>query len=372
MSRANGFFLLVAVCAIAAALWYRQQVFQEAPDLSPPRLAFVTGGSGPYWQLTANGARTAAKEFQCDLTVEMPDEEESLEQQMNILARLTPAELDGIALSPLDADGQSQLINRLQQQTNIVTFDSDAPLSARRGHVGTSNYGAGLLCGKLVREALPEGGTVLVLLANLTKENMVDRKSGLVAALTKPKDAPDDETTDEEKSTGEDETNEEQEATDVEENADAEQEVDVTIVDFMIDNGDPDQIQQNIRQALEQHPDLSCIVGMNAQHGPQIVEVLQAEGKLGKVKAIAFDEEEGTLRGIENGYIFATIAQDPFKYGYETVRMLDSLYRKKDMEVPIVGGGTVNISTEAIRQENVEAFRERLKERAASAENLEE
>lgn len=339
MSRTNAFFLLVALGAIAAALWYRQQVFQEAaPILTPPKIAFVTGGSGPYWQLTASGARAAAKESQSDITIEMPTEEESLEQQMTILARLSPQNLDGIALSPLDAAGQTLLINRLQQQTNVVTFDSDAPLSSRRGHVGTSNYGAGILCGKLVSEALPEGGKVLVLLANLTKENMIDRKSGLEASLNKVPAA------DEEESSTE-----------------------ITVVDFLIDNGDADLIHKHISDALTKHADLNCIVGMNAQHGPQIVEVLEKEGKLGELKVVAFDEEEGTLAGVEQGHIFATIAQDPYKYGYEAVRMLNSLHRENNTEVPIVGGGSVNINTEAIRQDNVQAFRDRLKARVASA-----
>ena len=86
MSRANGFFLFVAICAIGAALWYRQQVFQEAAVFAPPKLAFVTGGSGPYWQLTASGAKAAADEFDCKVQIEMPADAENLQQQMTLLA----------------------------------------------------------------------------------------------------------------------------------------------------------------------------------------------------------------------------------------------------------------------------------------------
>ena len=158
MSRSNAVFLGISIVAIAAALWYRQQVYVQEPVVERPRLVFVTGGSGPYWQITADGARDAAEALGCELKVKMPEDDESLEQQMTILASLKPGQLDGIALSPLSSEGQTPMINRLQQETNVVTFDSDAPLSMRRGHVGTSNYGAGSLCAELVCEAIPDGG----------------------------------------------------------------------------------------------------------------------------------------------------------------------------------------------------------------------
>lgn len=335
-SRSNVVFALVAIFAIGAALWYRSQVFQDrAPTTTNPKLAFVTGGSGPYWQLTAAGARAAQLEYGCDLEVEMPEDEENLQQQMAILTQLQFDELDGVALSPLDADGQTPFINRVQQQTNVVTFDSDAPLSARRGHVGTSNYGAGVTCAELVQEALGEGGKVLVLLANLTKENLIDRKSGFeevirrnVAAKSLEEETPD-----------------------------------LNLIGFLTDEGDVEKVKENIITALAEHPDLACIVGMNAMHGPIIVDTLKSNDRIANVTIVAFDEEEGTLAGIEAGHIYATIAQDPYKYGFETIRLLCSLHRQGGSEVPIVGGGTVNILAEPIRQENLQAFRDKLRSR---------
>lgn len=341
MSRSNIAILVIAACAVAAALWYRQQVFPPEPVLTTPKLAFVTGGSSPYWQLTAGGARAAAEAYQCELAIEMPKDDESLEQQMALLTRLKYEDLDGLALSPLDANGQTPLINRINLQTNVVTFDSDAPLSTRRGHVGTSNYGAGVLCAQLVDEVLPSGGKVIVLLANLTKENMIDRKGGF------------------------EETVEKLNTTDDDENPQAA----ITVADFMIDDGDQEQAEKNVADSLSKHSDLACIVGMNAYHGPVILKVLKAEDKLGDIKVVTFDEEAETLDGIEAGNIYATIAQDPYKYGYEAVRVLCSLSRKGPSEVPIVGGGTINITAEAIRQENLKKFRERLQARTKKETN---
>ena len=63
---------------------------------------------------------------------------------------------------------------------------------------------------------------------------------------------------------------------------------------------------------------------MNAQHGPILLRVLRDLDKLGKIKLVTFDDDEQTLGGLESGDIYATIAQDPYKYGYEAVDMLAS------------------------------------------------
>lgn len=382
LSRSNLFLAIVAVCAVGAALWYRQQVFRvpQVPEITP-RLAFVTGGSGPYWQLTASGARAAEKEYRCEVEIKMPTEEENLEEQMGILTKLPYGQLDGVAVSPLDAEGQTKFINRVQQQTNVVTFDSDAPLSNRRGHVGTSNYGAGKMCAELVREALPEGGKILVLLANLTKENVIDRKSGFEEVLRKASVAANPinggvavgedlgQTTEGEQVSEEGQDERAEEGQNDGEDRDVEEapRLQYTVVAFLTDDGDKQQIERNISQTLAEHEDLACIVGMNAMHGPVIVETLEKHDRLGQIVVVAFDEEQGTLEGIEEGHIYATIAQDPYKYGYETIRMLSSLCRGGGSEVPIVGGGTVNINAEPIRKENLQEFRDRLKARIAAS-----
>ena len=155
-------------------------VFTESPPPVPaPKVAFVTGGSGPYWRLTVNGAKAAAAKHNVDLQVEMPADDESVEQQMGILGKLDLTKVEGIAISPLDAEGQTDLINQLvRREKKVVTFDSDAPLSTRQSHVGASNFAAGRICARMVNEAMPDGGKIAVLAANLTKDNILDRKSG--------------------------------------------------------------------------------------------------------------------------------------------------------------------------------------------------
>ncbi len=323
------------ILAVAAVIWYRQSVFQSPAPPTITNVAFVTGGSGPYWQMTVSGARAAAKEYNANLEVAMPEQEESIDEQMRLLIGIDKDKVDGIAISPLDAESQTHLINKIVESRPVVTFDSDAPLSNRRYYVGTSNYAAGQMCYKLISEALPEGGEVMILLANLSKRNTIDRKLGFEDAAKEDISAEDDSR--------------------------------VELVDVLIDEGNQDTCRENIRMALADHPDLSGFIAMNGYHGPLLLDVLKQEDRLGTLQIVAFDEHEQTLDGIGEGHVFATVAQDPYMYGYEAVRMLYELNSGADTAIPIVGGGVVHVQCEPVRKDNLDSFRQRLEQRTKSA-----
>ena len=316
------------LAALSGTIGYRLSQFLNQPP-APAKVVFVTGGSGPYWQLTVNGAKAAARRNLVDLRVEMPADDESIEQQAAILEKLDPKAVDGVALSPLDGEGQTPLINKLIEDTFVVTFDSDAPGSKRLSYVGTGNFTAGRQCARLVSEALPEGGKVAVLLANLTKENLIDRKGGFQERMA-------------------------QYADDVEAGATGPK---YEVVDYLVDNGDSEKCVANIRETLEKYPDLACFVGMNARHGPILVRTLKELDKLGQVRLVTFDMEDETLQGIADGHIFATIAQDPYQFGFEAVAMLAKMARGDETSIPVVGRGSFSIAAEPIYQQNLNEFR---------------
>jgi ribose transport system substrate-binding protein len=332
----------LALVALIAAIAYRIQVFSEPPASPPPKIVFVTGGMGPYWELTVAGAKAAAKKENIELDVRMPQVNASLAEQMEILAHLD-GEPDGLALSPVDSEGQTHLINELADKMRVVTFDSDAELSERHSHIGASNFSAGRACARLVGDAVPAGGKIAVLLANQTQENLIDRKGGFRERI--------------EQMTGD-------------EGADGKP-VEFTIVGYYEDGGDEAKCRENILEVLKENPDLACFVGMNAMHGPLLLQELKAAGQLGKLKLVTFDTEDETLDGIEQGYIHATIAQDPYKYGYEAVNTLVMLCKGEGTELPIVGRGATYVGVEAIRQENLQKFRDAMRGRQERAEGKE-
>lgn len=338
MLKNSTFWLVAAVAFVAAAVGRFAMTSPEAVGPGPKEVAFITGGPGAYWDAAVAGAEAAAGEFGINLVVKTPDSAENVEHQMQLLAVVGSADVDAVAISPIDAERQSEVINQVAGAKPVVTYDSDASGSARHGYVGTSNFSAGLVAGTLVKKAIPEGGKIAVLLANMTKENLIDRLAGLktrIAESPVPEESPSDPR--------------------------------YTVVGVYTDDGDNETCAARLSEALEEHPDLACLVTLNARQGPVVLETLAAMDDSKRPKLIAFDTPEETLAGVEQGVAFAAIAQDPFSYGYESIRMIDSLCRGDQQSLPVVGRAAIHISVEPVMQGGVEAFRKRLKTRSGSS-----
>jgi ribose transport system substrate-binding protein len=331
---------VLGVIAIVGALAYRATVFRATPADPPARILFISGGESPYWQASIAGAKAAAEAHNVNLKVEIPAKTEDLDAQMMLLRKLDRNKFDGVALSPLDPERQTHQLNDIAREFKVVTYDSDAPLSERHNHVGTSNFSAGRSCARLVSEALPEGGKVAVIMANNTKANMIERRAGFaerIGQLTK----------------------------DTEEGNKTSRFV---VVGYFEDNGNDETCAQVTRDVLDQESDLGCILALNAYQAPVLLKVLNEMGKLDQIKLVTFDAVNETLKGIEEGHIYATIAQDPYNYGFEAVSMLADLCRGEETSMPIVGRGSVYSGVEAIKQDNLAAYRKRLEARQASAD----
>src|SRR5882762_11404223 len=126
------------------------------------KLAFVTNNASDYWTIARKGTEKADAELP-DVTVEfrIPGNGTAAEQK-GIIDDLLAKGVNGIAISPKDPDNQTQLINDTAKQALVITQDSDAPQSARAFYIGTDNHAAGRQAGDLIKEALPQGGKIMI------------------------------------------------------------------------------------------------------------------------------------------------------------------------------------------------------------------
>ncbi|SVC25350.1 uncharacterized protein METZ01_LOCUS278204, partial [marine metagenome] len=146
-----------------------------------PRFAFVSNGLAQFWRIASIGTDKAADEFGVNLGFHSPTK--GVQHQNEILRELVAKGIDGIAVSPIDPAGQKALLQEIARKTILITQDSDAPDSNRRAFIGMDNYEAGRLCGKLVKEALPKGGKVMVFVGRLDLESAKKRQQGLIDEL---------------------------------------------------------------------------------------------------------------------------------------------------------------------------------------------
>ena len=159
----------------------------SSSEKKTPSFAFITNGVADFWEHARAGANAAGKDFKVDVTVITPS---SITDQTRKIEDLLTRGTDGIAISPIDPDNQGETINKAAAQTNLITHDSDAPETNRLMYIGMDNYQAGLMCGKTLRDAMPDGGKVMIFVGRLDQDNAKRRRQGFIDGLLDRKPDP--------------------------------------------------------------------------------------------------------------------------------------------------------------------------------------
>ncbi len=297
------------------------------------KIAFITNGVDPFWNTAVAGVRAAEKEFDIECSVLMPPK--GLIDQKRMLESLLARGIDGIAISPVDAKNQVALIDEAAGRCPVITHDSDAPLSKRLCFVGMENYKAGRAAGLLVKEAIPNGGKVMLFVGRLEQLNSQQRRQGVIdELLDRPQQTSD------------------------KINFDVAGKVlsgtKYTILDTRTDNFDYARAKANAQDAMASHADLACMVGLFAYNAPHCLEAAKEAGRLGKIKIVSFDEAAPVLQGIIDGHVHGTISQQPYLYGYHSVRLLKSLVNGDKSVLP--PNGFLEVPIVEVRQKNAQAF----------------
>ena len=302
------------------------------------RVAYVTNGIDPFWTIAEAGANAGAEEFGVEVEVLMPPK--GLVDQKRMVETLLSNGIDGIAISPIDAANQVQMINDAARVTNVITQDSDAPDSDRLCFIGMDNYKAGREAGKLVKEALPDGGEVMIFVGRLEQLNAQQRRQGVIDELMdRPLQSLDSMIID---------------------TPGAEIKGDrFTILGTRTDNFDYAKAKSNAEDTIAAYAGLDAMVGLFAYNIPNCLAAVKEAGKLGQIRLISFDEQDGTLQGIIDGHVHGTVSQQPYMYGFDSVRVLAALARGDESVLP--ESRFLEIPAVIVRQDNVEAFWANLK-----------
>jgi ribose transport system substrate-binding protein len=128
----------------------------------------------------------------------------------------------------------------------------------------------------------------------------------------------------------------------------------VEIIDVRTDDADRVRAKSNAADTLVKYPDVSALVGLWAYNGPAILSAVKDAGKTGQVKIIAFDEEDDTLKGIREGAIEGTIVQQPYQFGYQSVKTMAQILGGDRSMIP--ASKQIFVPTRVIKKENVDDF----------------
>ncbi|HEY8503507.1 MAG TPA: sugar-binding protein [Gemmataceae bacterium] len=285
-------------------------------DSGRPKVAVVSNNAADFWTIAEAGARKGEKEFGVEVIFRRPAPADAAEQK-KIIDALVAQGVKGIAVSVIDPTNQTDYLNSIAARTNLLTQDNDAPESKRICYVGTNNYEAGKAVGELVKEVMPDGGIFAVFVGQTTPLNARQRYQGVIDALAGEKDAKGKE------SGGYMEFGKYRQFGDVRtDEADQKKAADnakavLSALAAEIDSGKP-----------------VCMIGLWAYNPPAILNAVTEQGYAGKVHIVGFDEDRATLQGIMDGHIHGTVVQQPFEFGYQSVRIMAKLAQGDESVVP--------------------------------------
>lgn len=302
-----------------------------------PKIAFVTNCIANFWTIGEAGALKAGEDLNCDVEVRMPPSEGGVAaNQKRILESLISKGVQGIAVSPCNPANQVDILNEVGNNAIFITHDSDAPNSNRKYYIGMSNYDAGRMVGEMVKQALPNGGNIIIFVGSIDQDNGKLRRQGVIDEIL----------------------DRSHDAKRFDEPGSAIKGDKYTILATRIDNMDGVRKKELPQQALAKFDDIQCMVGLFEYNPPFIMDALKSAGKLGEIKVVGFDENDRTLEEIRKGNCVGTVVQDPFMYGYKSVEVLAKLVRGEKLDIE---GDFIDIPARKIQKDNVDEFQQNLK-----------
>jgi ribose transport system substrate-binding protein len=292
----------------------------------------------PYWQGAANGLARGASQLGVRAEMVGPDTYDAQAERQELRRLLTLKEKpSGILVSPADpALMKTDIDAAVAAGIPVITVDSDSPASKRLLFIGTNNYEAGVVGGRVAAKQLEGKGNVVVFTMP-AQANLAARLNGYKFAFSEHSG--------------------------------------IKIVDVVDIKGDPRIAFDATQSILDKRRDkVDAFVCLEALAGKEVADVLDRNKVSGKT-VVAMDTDEGTLNWIQKGLIAATIAQKPFTMTYYGMKMLDELNHHKPPSFDVNWAqdpfstlpAFVDTGATLITKENVAEF---IKARDAAAQGL--
>jgi ribose transport system substrate-binding protein len=251
----------------------------KGKSLSAVNTWMVVNILATYWVAGKQGDARAAQELGISAHFEGPSQGQ-LATQVSEFETLASTGATGYFTSVIDPVSEGSIINKaVAKGIDVVAIDSPVPPKDAKTFtfIGTPNVTAGVAAGQAMMKALPNGGDVAILVGSLTATNVIQRTQGFMQAIKGSK---------------------------------------IKVVATENDNGVAATASSNAAAVIAAHPTLKGIYGEYSYDGPAAAVAVKAKGDIGKISVVADDNEPGTITGLQNGSVVASILQQPFMQGY--------------------------------------------------------
>ncbi len=271
-----------------------------------------------FWVSVKNGAEAAAAELDAQIVWQGPPRETEIEQQISIVQDMITRGVDAIVLAACDANALTGVVEQADRAgIPVVMVDSDVNSDIPKSLVATDNIEGGAIAVRVLAQLLDGEGDVGLLPFVPGAATSELREQGFREELP-------------------------------------------TFPGLRLAAANYSQsdaaIGMNVTSdMLTAYPDIVGIFAANEPGAIGAAQALRTAGKVGEVKLVAFDASAEQLTALQDGVVQALLVQDPFKMGYEAVRVaVDALHGE---EVPKrIDTGVTVITLENLDDPDVQAL----------------
>lgn len=241
----------------------------------------------PYWQTASQGLAKAAGQLGVQSEMVGP-ENFDVPAEVQAFRNAVSKKAAGILVSAADPSLIGpEIDSAIAAGIPVVTMDSDAPASKRVSFIGTNNYAAGQIGGRVAAKTINGKGDVVVYTI-LSQVNLAERLKGYKDIFAEYPG--------------------------------------IHIAQIVDIKGDPSvafDTTMQIVQAGKLKP--SAWICLEAAACKEVADVLDRNKVTGQ-NIIAMDTQQDTLDLMHKGIVAATIAQKPYTMAYYGVKMLDDIH----------------------------------------------
>jgi len=270
-----------------------------------PDIAVIPKGlAHQFWLTVKAGAETAGQDLGARIIWQGPAKETEVARQINIVQDMVNRNVDGIVLAACDENALIQTVQQaIDRGVTVVTIDSGIKSDIPASFVATDNIAAARAGAETLAELIGGEGKVGLIPFVRGAATSELREQGFkegIAAFP-----------------------------------------DIVIAANLPCDSDVAKAMNVTTDMLTSHPDLKGIFAANEAAAIGAAQAIRAAGKAGEVKLVAFDAAEEEISALKEGVIHALIVQDPFRMGYEGVRITLAALAGEPVESRIDTGVTI-------------------------------
>jgi ribose transport system substrate-binding protein len=243
-----------------------------------------------YWRLVEEGAMKAAEEHGVLLEYVGPMQA-NIDEHLKTIEMSMASKVDGIITQGLSDEQFTPLINRVVEKLPVITIDTDAANSNRMAYIGTDNYYSGFMAGKALIEDTKGKANVAIITGNFYANHQQQRVQGFRDAVA--------------------------------------YEEGIKIITIEESGISRVRAAEKAYQILTDYPEVNAFYGTSALDAIGIAQVVDKFRKSDQVYILGFDSLPETLKYIRKGTIKATVVQEPYEMGYQSVTMMIDLIEGK-------------------------------------------